>query len=486
MQLSFLGAAGTVTGSKYLITSAEQRVLVDCGLFQGEKRLRSRNWEPLPMRAADLDAVVLTHAHLDHSGYVPLLVKQGFAGRVFCSHATLALCEVLLADSGRIQEEDAEHANRWRWSKHVPARALYSEEDARRAVEQLTSLAWHREHYLGGGVSVSLRRAGHILGAASVRLVAEGTAVVFSGDLGRADDALFAPPEAIGEADYVVIESTYGDRTHRSSDADDELARIVRDTALRGGVVVIPAFAVGRAQMLLHALSRLRTEGRIPNVPVFLNSPMAIDASAIFCAHPGDHRLDETSCHRMCSIATIVRTPAESRALDERSGPMIIVSASGMLTGGRVLHHVKAFGPDQRNTIALVGYQAAGTRGRALQEGAKRLRIHGADIEIRAEVRVLPSMSAHADSDGLMAWLRTSRRPPREVFVTHGEPQSAATLARRIETELGWKATVPTDGQRVELAAGAKHASDGRVAAPPDASSTDVRGGSPCCEPPPR
>lgn len=483
MQLAFIGAAGTVTGSKYLVTSHAHHVLVDCGLFQGEKRLRLRNWDAFPMHAQDLDAVVLTHAHLDHSGYVPLLVKQGFAGRIFCSHATLALCEVLLADSGRIQEEDAEHANRGRWTKHAPARALYSEEDARLALAQFTPVAWHRDHYLGGGVSVSLRRAGHILGAASVRLVAEGTSVVFSGDLGRSNDALLAPPEPIDDADYVVVESTYGDRTHRDVDADDDLARIVRDTAGRGGVVIIPAFAVGRAQMLLHALSRLRADGRIPDVPVFLNSPMAKDASAIFCAHPGDHRLDEAACHRMCGIAKIVRTPAESRALDERSGPMIIVSASGMMTGGRVLHHVKAFGPDARNTIVLVGYQAAGTRGRALQEGAKRLRIHGRDIDIRAEVRTLPSMSAHADSDGLIAWLRTCRRPPREVFVTHGEPHSAAALARRIESELGWKATVPSDGECVELLR-SESGTERRIVAAPDPSSTDAGEDSPCCEPP--
>lgn len=480
MRLTFLGAAGTVTGSKYLVSTAARRVLVDCGLFQGEKRLRLRNWEPLPIRADAIDAVVLTHAHLDHAGYVPLLVKAGFAGRVFCSDATLALSEILLRDAGRIQEEDAEHANRWGWSKHKPARPLYTEADARAALERFTPIPWHTDHYVGGGMTVRLARAGHILGAATVRVRADGSDVVFSGDIGRPNDPIFPPPEDIGATDTLVVESTYGDRTHAPDDGGAELAAIVRRTAARGGVVIVPAFAIGRAQQLLYTLFCLRRDGAIPEVPIFLNSPMATDAGAIFCAHPADHRLDMESCHGMCSVARIVRSPAESRALNERSGPMIVVSASGMLTGGRVLHHVRAFGSDPRSTILLVGYQAAGTRGRALQDGTRRIRIHGEDVDVRAEIRTLPSLSAHADANEILGWLRALPRAPGRTFVTHGEPPASHALAARIERDLGWRASVPTDGETIDL--GVMAEAGDRPASPP--SSVGEPGPSaPCCPP---
>ena len=477
MRITFLGAAGTVTGSKYLVESDGRRVLVDCGLFQGDKELRTRNWQPLPIRASSIDAVVLTHAHLDHSGYLPILVRDGFAGRIFCSAATADLCAVLLRDAAHIQEEDAEHANRHRYSKHRPAAPLYTERDAVTAVSHLTAVPWSAKHYLGGGVDITLDKAGHMLGAATVRLRADGTELLFSGDLGRANDPLFAPPAAGGGPDYLVVESTYGDRLHGPSDGSAELAEVVRQTAQRGGVVVIPSFAIGRAQLVLHHLFNLRSSGEIPDVPVFLNSPMAIDAGEIFCRHPGDHRLAPDACRGMCNIAQIIRTVDESRALNQRSGPMIIVSASGMLTGGRVLHHIKAFGGDRRNTILLVGYQAAGTRGRALQNGAPSLRIHGEDVAIRAQVSTLPSLSAHADAGEIVAWLSTFSRAPKRTFVTHGEPAASRALASRIEKELGWSAEVPVDGESIELE-GADHAPpprQGAATAPPAADPA------PCC-----
>lgn len=452
MQIRFMGGAGTVTGSKHLIETGGRRILVDCGLFQGE--VRARNWQSLGIAPSSIDAVVLTHAHLDHSGYLPVLVKQGFAGRVFASDATVELATVLLRDSAHIQEEDADHANRHRYSRHRPALPLYTDHDARTAIRRFTAIPWHSGHYLGGGVTTELHRAGHILGAAWVSLRAEGLRIVFSGDLGRQEDPLLSAPEPIGPADVIVVESTYGDRLHPPADVRDELAKIVQTTMARGGVLLIPAFAVGRAQLLLLHLHELRKSGAIPDVPIFLNSPMATDAREIFCAHPADHRLDIATCRGMCHIAKVVRDVADSKALNERRGPMIIVSASGMLSGGRVLHHLKTFGPDPKSTILLAGYQAIGTRGRVLADGGRTLRVHGESIVVRAEIAALPALSAHADADELIAWLATSTTRPRVVYVTHGEPDSSRALAARIERELGWAAVVPSQGDEASFEPG--------------------------------
>jgi metallo-beta-lactamase family protein len=450
-RLSVLGAAGTVTGSKYLVEHRGLRVLVDCGLFQGLKSLRLMNWAAPPVDPRSLDAVLLTHAHLDHSGYLPALVRDGFTGPVWCTHATSELCGLLLPDSGHLQEEDAEYANRKGFSKHHPALPLYTEDDARRALERLRTVRFGEDLPLGQGATARLSHAGHILGAASVRLALDGASVLFSGDLGRYDDLLMRDPADPPAADTLVMESTYGDRQHAGDDPSEALAAIVRRTVARGGTVLLPAFAVGRAQLLLHVIAQLKARDAIPDVPVFLNSPMAIDTTELYRRFPKGHRLDDAELRAMATVATLVRDVEASKALVRSRYPSIVVSASGMLTGGRVLHHLKALGPDARNAIVLVGYQAAGTRGADLQAGRRTLRIHGADHEIRAEVATLHGLSAHGDADDLLRWARAMPAAPRRVLVTHGEPAAAQALAARLHEALGWRTEVPAMGDTADL-----------------------------------
>ena len=451
MKLSFLGAAGTVTGSKYLVEHEGRKLLVDCGLFQGYKQLRLMNWEALPFEPRDVDAVVLTHSHLDHSGALPLLVKRGFSGTVFATPSAIELCQLLLPDSGRIQEEDAEYANRHQTSKHQPAMPLYTEEDAERALRRFEPLPFEQSREVIPGIAVTLRPAGHILGAASIELKVGGETLLFSGDLGRPDDPIMRAPVDICAADHVVVESTYGDRLHEAHATEAVLAATIPRTASRGGIVVVPAFAVGRAQLLLYMLYRLKTRGAIPNLPVFLNSPMAIDMTEIYHRHRVEHRLSPEECDGMCKVAKMVRTVEESRALNTLRYPAVIVSASGMATGGRVLHHLKTLAPERRNTVVLAGYQAGGTRGARLQNGERSLRIHGEDVPVNAEVVSLQGLSAHADAQQIVSWLGSAPKAPRGVFITHGEPGPADALRQRIERELGWTATVPSLGQTVEI-----------------------------------
>lgn len=450
-RLTFLGGVGTVTGSKYLVEAGRRRVLVDCGLFQGLKQLRLRNWEPLPVDPASLEAVVLTHAHLDHSGYLPLLVRNGFRGKIHCSEATEDLCGILLPDAGRLAEQDAELANRQGFSKHHPALPLFTESDARNALDLFSPVGWDREIELGGSLRLTFRYAGHILGAAMVSLSNQAIRILFSGDLGRPADPIMRPPAPIGETDYLVVESTYGDRRHEDSDPQIRLGEIIARTAARGGTVVIPTFAVGRAQSILYHLYHLRAAGRIPQLPIFLDSPMAIDAADIFRARRADHRLSAAECRAVCGIARQTRSVEESKAILQSRVPSVVLSASGMATGGRVLHHLKAFAPDPRNTILFAGYQAAGTRGAAMLAGAKEVKIHGGHVPVRAEVCRLDMLSAHADADEIMAWLRTATRPPRRTFITHGEPAAADALRQRIEEGLGWACSIPDYRDRVEI-----------------------------------
>jgi metallo-beta-lactamase family protein len=451
VELTFLGAAGTVTGSKYLLRSGGRSVLVDCGLFQGLKALRLRNWAPPPVRPRDVGAVVLTHAHLDHSGYLPRFIAQGFAGPVHASPGTRDLCAILLPDSGHLQEEEARYANKRGFSKHKPALPLYTEADARRSLKQFATVPFRRETDVAGGFKLTLRPAGHILGAAIAELRAAQTRVVFSGDLGRMNDPIMRPPTPVSEADYLVVESTYGNRRHDAADAEDALGRHLSRAVERGGVVIIPSFAVGRAQSLLYFISRLKARGALQDVPVYLNSPMAIDATRLYHRYRAEHRLTPEQCQAACTVATMVNTADESRALNERGGPMIIVSASGMATGGRVLHHLKAFAPEARNMILLAGFQAAGTRGAALAAGATEVKIHGEYVAVRAEVVKMDSMSAHADYGEILDWLRRFKRPPKRTFVTHGEPAAADEMRRRIEETLGWPVSVPEYGEKVGL-----------------------------------
>ncbi|MFC5499386.1 MBL fold metallo-hydrolase RNA specificity domain-containing protein [Caenimonas terrae] len=450
MKLSFLGGAGTVTGSRTLVTCEGRQLLVDCGLFQGYKNLRSMNWEDFPFDPKQLDAVVLTHAHLDHSGALPLLVKRGFRGPVFATPATIEVCGVLLPDSGRLQEEEAGYANRHHSSRHDPALPLYTEQDAQRALQRLEPLPFDQQSTVAG-MRLRLRPAGHILGASSVELGAGASTVLFSGDLGRPDDAVMRPPVPIERADCIVVESTYGDRLHEPAGGQALLGQVIQRTAARGGIVLVPAFAVGRAQSLLYAIYLLKQRGEIPDLPVFLNSPMAIDATEIYRRHRSEHRLTPEQCAGMCRVATMVRSVDESRALVARHGPCIIVSASGMATGGRVLHHLKSLAPDRRNTIVFAGYQAGGTRGARIVAGESSIRIHGEAVPIRAEVVSLPGMSAHADAAQLVQWLKTAPQRPQALYLNHGEPAAADALRQRIEQELGWIAAVPRLGQSVEF-----------------------------------
>ena len=451
MKLTVLGGTGTVTGSKYLVEHGGRRVLVDCGLFQGLKNLRLRNWAALPIDPASIDAVVLTHAHIDHSGYVPRLMAQGFRGRVHATPATTALCALLLPDSGHLQEEDARFANRHGFSKHDPALPLYTEADARRAAEHFES------HDLGvafepiPGLHVHFNPAGHILGAASAMVRSETGSILFSGDLGRSDDLLMRPPSPPEMADIVLIESTYGNRLHVNVDVLSALAAIISRTASRGGIVVVPAFAVGRAQELLHAIRLLKDAGRIPDLPVFLNSPMAEDVTRLFSQHPELHRLDAPACAAMCRGVRFVNTEAESRSLNDLHYPAIIISASGMATGGRVVHHLQAYAPDPRNAVVFAGYQAMGTRGAAMVAGAKQIRIHGQWVPVRAEVVSIEGLSAHADRDELLAWLDALPRPPRHVYVTHGEPEAADSLRQAISEKHGWACSVPDYQETVDV-----------------------------------
>ena len=451
MRLTFLGGAGTVTGSKYLLEHGGQRVLVDCGLFQGLKQLRLRNRDPLPIAAGDVQAVVLTHAHIDHSGYLPALASQGFHGPVFGTPATAELAGLLLPDAGHLQEEDALYANRHGFSKHHPALPLYTEQDARRVLHQFRPQPFGEPFQPAPGFTVRFSPAGHILGAASVHVAWDGGSVLFSGDLGRDDDLLMRPPASPPAADHVLVESTYGDRLHVQEDVATVLAATIQRTAARGGVVVVPAFAVGRAQALLVLLALLKRDGRIPDLPVFLNSPMAADVTAIYHRHHGEHRLDARQCDAMRNVARVVNSVEASRELNNLRFPAVIVSASGMATGGRVVHHLKAFAPDRRNTILLAGYQAAGTRGAALAGGAREIKIHGDYVPVRAEVVSLGALSAHADRDELLRWVGRLPRAPKRLFVTHGEPVAADRLRQAIEESHGWPCTVAEHLQAVHL-----------------------------------
>jgi metallo-beta-lactamase family protein len=451
MKLQFLGATNTVTGSKYLVTAGSKRVLVDCGLFQGLKMLRLRNWQAPPVDPKSVDAIILTHAHIDHSGYLPLFVRQGFSGPVFCTQATADLCEILLPDSGHLQEEEAAYANRHGFSKHSPALPLYTEQDARRCLRLLAPRAFDHDIDLGDGLTLRFSPSGHILGSAFVQLRHNNQSLVFSGDLGRLNSRVMVAPATIKQADYLVLESTYGDRLHDPADPLIKLADVINRTAQRKGVVVVPVFAVGRAQEVMYYIHLLKVAGSIPDIPVYLNSPMAADATRIFHNHPGEHRLTPEQCDAMCKTAHIINSVEESKRLNTRSGPMIILAASGMATGGRVVHHLKAFAPDARNSILFAGFQAAGTRGAAIVNGATSVKIHGDYVPVRAEVQVLSNLSAHADYAETLRWSEGFEAAPKQTFITHGEPVAADALRHRIEEAKHWQCTVPDYLQSVEL-----------------------------------
>lgn len=443
MRLRFLGATETVTGSKYLLEENNGKILIDCGLFQGHKALRLRNWASLPLDPAALDAVVLTHAHMDHSGYIPLLVKQGFRGKIYCSEATRDLCAILLPDSGYLQEEDARRANKYGYTRHTPAKPLYSQKDARTALEFFHPVKFDDFITMDNGLKFKLKHAGHILGASLVQIDNGRKTIVFSGDLGRPHDPVMVAPEHFGQADYLVIESTYGNRLHSKSNPLETIGEIITTTTAKGGTVLIPAFAVGRTQSLLYYIHELKQKGQIPNVPIFLDSPMAINATKLMHLHAHDHRLSEKECAKVCNIATYTKTVEQSKALGRQKVPSVIISASGMATGGRVLHHLKNYLGDRKNTILFTGFQAGGTRGDRILRGEKEIKIHGQMWPVRARIESMGNTSAHADYQEILDWLGNFKSAPDKTFITHGEVEASRSLKDKIEDKFGWNVCIP-------------------------------------------
>ena len=442
-QVQFIGATGTVTGSKYLVKYDRYKILIDCGLFQGVKNIRRRNWNELPFPASAIDAVLLTHAHIDHSGFLPALMKDGFHGTVYCSEATHALCKVLLPDAGYLQEEDAKYANKKKFSKHEPAEPLYTEDDARKVLKLFKHLEQGATLELPGGMKATFTPTGHILGACAIRLEYQGTSITFSGDVGRSNDRIMYPPQPLAATDYLVVESTYGDRLHEEIDAEAAIADIVNRTANRGGIVLMPAFAVGRAQLVLHILQKLRAENRIPTMPVYLNSPMAISATHIFFDRADLHKLTREDCKHMDDMTTYIKTVEESIELNARKFPSIIISASGMASGGRVLHHLKSLVSDPKNSVLFLGYQAAGTRGDALTHGTDHIKIHGQYFPVKAEIANLSALSSHGDYQEISQWLKKMPGKPKKVFITHGEACAADAMRLHLKDEFGWDVEVP-------------------------------------------
>ena len=453
MKLSFLGAADTVTGSRHLLDLEDRRLLLDCGLFQGYKVLRERNWRSIGVAAASIDAVLLSHAHLDHSGYIPALVHQGFKGPIFSSPATRALSEVLLTDSAHLQEEDARRANRTGSSRHEKALPLYTLKDTQKALSHFVGLP--RDGRLKfGSAEIRFTPVGHLLGASAISIKAEGKTLVFSGDVGRDNDLMMPPPQRLEQADVLLIESTYGNRLHPPEDVEQRLAQIIRTTLRRGGSLLLPSFAVGRAQALLLVLQRLRISGELPDdVPLILDSPMAREATEIMQKYQRLLRLAPAEMNRLCNGVQLVHKAADSmriaRQVAKRSA--IIISASGMATGGRVLNYLQTLAPDPRHHICFPGFQVSGSRGAKMVEGCREIKMHGEFVPVNAEISHLEGFSGHADADGLMRWLRGFKQAPQQVYVIHGEPQASDALRCRIQDELGWRVRVPQHGESVEI-----------------------------------
>ncbi len=443
MKITFLGAVEEVTGSKYLIENEGTKILVDCGLFQGPRELRERNWEPFPVDPSSIEAIVLTHAHIDHTGYIPVLVKQGFKGKIYCSRPTYELCEIMLIDSGTLQEEDARKANKYKYSRHHPALPLYTAKDAEHALKFFHVIDYDKIVSFGNSLQIKLISSYHILGASFV-LVSDGKETLsFSGDLGHPNQLIMKSPPYLKQTDYLVVESTYGDRLHEQGDPVKVLGEVVNKTIARGGTLVIPSFAVGRTQTILYCLYLLKQKNVIPSVPIFLDSPMAISVTDLYCRFKDEHKLSPNSCPTIFDIATYTRTVEESKRIDQLGSPCILIAGSGMAEGGRVVDHLKYFISDPKNTILFVGFQARGTRGRDLVDGAQEIKLHGKQYPVRAEIKTIYTISAHADYGEILEWLSHFESAPKKVFVTHGEIEAAESLKKKIEERFGWSVVIP-------------------------------------------
>ena len=465
MKLTFLGATQTVTGSKFLIETKDRRILLDCGLFQGSKELRLRNWEAPPVDPKSIDAVVLTHAHIDHTGYLPRFVAHGYKGPVFATSATVDLARILLPDAGHLQEEEANYRNKHHLTKHTPARPLYTVSDAMSSLELMRPVKYGEVVSLSSSLGFDMMHAGHILGSSFVRF-REGSGgtqktVLFTGDIGRYDQPIIFDPASVDAADYLILESTYGNRLHAGNEGTsgkDQLRDVVVSTAKRGGTVLIPSFAVGRAQELLYILRELEIENKIPILPVYVDSPMAVDAVDIFRKHVEEHDLEMAQLEKdggnplYTQRVHFARSVEESKAINEHRFPSIIISANGMATGGRILHHLMQRLPDERNSVVFVGFQAFGTRGRLISEGARQIRIFGVDYPVRASVHVIDSFSAHGDYSEILRWLAGFKRAPRTTFLVHGEPVAAAAMKDHIVvSHKGWGVEIPAYRQTFEI-----------------------------------
>lgn len=451
MKIGFWGAAGTVTGSRFLLDGSKGRVLIDCGMFQGGKQIRRRNWEPFPADPASINAVVLTHAHIDHSGFLPAFVRDGFSGPIYCTPATAELLELLLRDSAHLQEEEARYANKKKSSRHAPAKPLFTIEDTEAALKLIEVRKFGAPFSPAPGFEVSYSRAGHILGAASVRVVENGVSLLVSGDLGQDGDLVMHAPDSPPSADYVLIESTYGDRLHVKDDPFVAIEQVVNKTIANGGSVLFPAFAVGRSQVLMHILAELRHQERIPNVPIYVNSPMATDVTDMYLRYASEHNLTDEQCSRIWSGIEFVQTIEQSKELTSSNEPKIIISASGMATGGRVLHHLIAMLPHSQNSVIFAGHQVEGTRGFLLVNGAKQIRIYGDDVNVFANIVHMEELSAHADRDELICWLSKLSNKPKKIFVIHGEPEASRSVQNIVQGKLQWLAEVPVHGFLEEL-----------------------------------
>lgn len=450
-RITFFGAADTVTGSRHLIDTGGVRVLLDCGMFQGYKVHRERNWEPVPPELRRLDAVIVSHAHLDHSGWLPVLVREGYQGPIWCTPATAELLKVMLLDSAHLQEQEARRANRGGYSRHEVARPLYTTREAQRALALLRTLPFGRSQGLGGNARFELLAAGHLLGAAMVRLHAGSQTIVFSGDLGRPHDLLMPAPQRVPQADVLLMESTYGNRIHAPDDLASDLARVVRETAARGGSVLMPTFAVGRAQALMVQIHRLKRDGLIPDLPVYLDSPMALQASQAYLKYAKLLAVPQRELREALADVRAVASAQQSARLVSQRMPRIVLAASGMATGGRVLFHLQTMAPDPRHHIVFPGYQVGGTRGARMVAGEREVKMFGQLVPVRAQVSQFEGFSGHADSDELLSWLGGFDHAPAQTFLVHGEPFAADTLRSRIRNQLDWAVRVATHGQTVQV-----------------------------------